>query len=196
MDVFIESAEHPAVQVTGKGFGIRAGAYILDIIAINLINLVMSYVVGFVIGVILFMMGLDVSTGEQTNRLLDFLIGAINMLIYFTIFEALFGASPGKAILRMRVVMEDGSPCTWIAAFKRGVLRFWDGFFFAVPALMSMKEPLQQRTGDRQAHTLVLDARDSHVQEMREWIWFLVALALYLLSNAIIITTYVLTLIR
>lgn len=180
------SSSQVAAQMEGKGFGIRAAAYIVDAFAIFTLNLIMSYVMSFVIGMVLFLVGIIVAFDTRMNLWLSLAIGVVNTLVYFGVFETLCGASPGKALLRMRVVMEDGSPCTWQAALVRGVFRFWDGFLFGIPGMASMQAPLNQRTGDQYAHTLVLDASHPSIQSQREWIWFLAALALYLLWQAVV----------
>lgn len=178
----IQSAAH----MEGKGFGIRAAAYLLDAIAIFALDLIMGYVVSFVIGMVLFLLGIMVALDARMNLWVNLAIGVVNSLVYFGLFEALYGASPGKAYLRMRVVMEDGSPCTWKAALVRGVLRFWDGFMLGIPGMASMQAPLNQRTGDQYAHTLVLAASNPAIQDQRDWIGFLAALGLYLLWQAFV----------
>lgn len=180
------SYSQPAAQLQGKGFSIRAAAYILDVAALFAINLMMSYVVAFVIGMVVFLLGATVAIDKRINLWLNLSIGVINTLVYFGVFEVLFGASPGKAILRLRVVMEDGSPCTWRAALVRGVLRFWDGFMLGIPGMGSMQPPLNQRSGDRYARTLVLDVSNPTIQIRRNWTWFMAALALYLFWQAVV----------
>jgi uncharacterized RDD family membrane protein YckC len=173
-----------AAPTAGKGFGIRAAAYLLDVVVIFALHLVMSYVTSFVISMVVFLLGLNVVLDVRTPVWLSLAIGVINTLVYFGVFETLYGASPGKALLRLRVVMEDGSPCTWQAALARGALRFWDGFLLGVPGMVSMHEPLHQRTGDKLAHTLVIAASDPMIHSQRDWVWFLAALGLYLLWQA------------
>ncbi len=55
-------------------------------------------------------------------------------MLYFMIFEWLYGASPAKIILHMRVVKENGDPCNFVSALIRGVLRLVDGLFFGMVA--------------------------------------------------------------
>jgi uncharacterized RDD family membrane protein YckC len=180
------SSSQVATPIEGKGFGIRAAAYLVDVSAIFTLNLIMSYVMSFVIGMVLFLLGILVAFDARMNLWLSLAIGVVNTLVYFGVFETLYGASPGKAVLRMRVVMEDGSPCTWQAALVRGAFRFWDGLLLGVPGMASMQAPLNQRSGDQYAHTLVLDASHASIQSQRDWIWFLAALALYLLWQAVV----------
>jgi uncharacterized RDD family membrane protein YckC len=70
--------------------------------------------------------------------------------------------------LKLRVVMEDGSPCSLQAAIHRGVLRLIDGLFLVLVAYFSMKEPLCQQIGDQRAKTIVVGSRDAIIQQPRE----------------------------
>lgn len=57
----------------------------------------------------------------------------------------------------------------------------------SIPAYTSMKPPLYQRIGDRDAKTIVVGAKEEIIQQPREWWWFLLATALYLLINATVV---------
>jgi uncharacterized RDD family membrane protein YckC len=105
------------------------------------------------------------------------------IVLYFAVFEWLYGATLGTLLLRMRVIRVSGAPCTLKAALIRSVLRFVDGFFFATPAYATMKAPLQQRIGDKSAHTVVVDAKSPAIREPRYGGWFVVAALLYVASN-------------
>ena len=108
------------------------------------------------------------------------LIGFVTSTLYFMVFEWLYGATPGKVILGIRVVMEDGRPCSLGAALIRDLLRLIDGLFFGIPAYVTMKEPLLQRIGDKAAKTVVVGAKDTFIRQAPEWWWFIVAAAIYL----------------
>jgi formylglycine-generating enzyme required for sulfatase activity len=175
---------HPEIEgwlLEGKKFGSRAGAYIVDLIALNAANWAAGMIGGTLIGALLAAAGLQPSLDAQALRTLDCVTGLVSMALYFTLFEGLFGASLGKLILNMRVVKEDGRPCDLGAALVRALLRFVDGLFFGLPAYLSMKPPLRQRLGDKAAKTVVVGSTDAFIQELRPWWWFLVAAALYLL---------------
>jgi uncharacterized RDD family membrane protein YckC len=189
MDIVISEVQPRALPqaVAGKRFGIRAGAYIIDYILFYVINYVNSFVVSIVIMFILaFITGQVPEVSEQDYRILDIIISIILFIIYFTVFEWLYGASPGKLILKMRVVMEDGSPCSLRAAIHRGVLRLIDGILFGLVAYENMKEPLYQRIGDKRAKTIVVGSRDGMIQQPREWWWFVIATGLFLAIQTIV----------
>jgi uncharacterized RDD family membrane protein YckC len=79
-------------------------------------------------------------------------------LLYFIIMEATLGATIGKLVLNLRVVMAaDGSPIDWQAAIVRNVLRFVDGFaFYLVGFILVCAGATRQRLGDRVAGTVVV----------------------------------------
>jgi len=174
-----------APPAEGKGFWIRAGAYLIDSVAFYLLYLLTTVVISFVVGLVLALSGLDLPLYEGTVCGMEYVVLGVLSVLYFAVFEWLYGETLGKLVLRMRVVRVSGEPCTLRAALIRAVLRYVDGFFFAIPAFATMKAPLQQRIGDKAAHTLVVDARDPTIRESRDGGWFLVALILYLALGAI-----------
>jgi uncharacterized RDD family membrane protein YckC len=183
METSIDPFQEPLSQVTGKGFGIRVGAYLIDVVVIWIVTLSVSFIVGVGVGIVAILTGRQIISGAQTSTALNFLLGLILSTVYFTVFAWLYGASPGKLFLSMRVVMEDGTPCTFKAAFIRALLLYIDGLFFGLPAYSSMKAPLQQRIGDKSAKTLVVDSKDTMIQEAPAWWWFLIAFGIYLLAQ-------------
>jgi hypothetical protein len=96
----------------------------------------------------------------------------------------------------MRVVMEDGTPCTFKAAFVRALYMYIDGIFFGIPAYSSMKEPLQQRLGDKTAKTLVVDSKNTIIQSAPTWWWFLIAFGIYIATQVVVSLIQSISLIR
>lgn len=80
---------------------------------------------------------------------------------YFAVCEGLWGRTLGKRVLGIRVIAEDGSPCSGHGAAIRNVLRiadFFPVFLIGVGAFALGKK--HQRVGDMAAGTLVvLDAK-------------------------------------
>jgi uncharacterized RDD family membrane protein YckC len=158
----------PPPLSTFKNFNARANAYGIDF----LIVLGLILLIGFG-GVALFSrfagaFGYELVATPQTSldRLTDRGVSVLLFFVYYAIFEAIFGATPGKLILHMRVVMTDGRPVTLWAAIVRGVVRIVpDAILSGVPAWLSMrKSPQQQRLGDRWARTVVVDSRDPGIR--------------------------------
>ena len=70
--------------------------------------------------------------------------------------EWIHGSTPGKLLLGMTVVQEDGSPCRFRPAIIRSFAYFVDGLFFGLIGYLNMqKTAQQQRHGDEWAHTVV-----------------------------------------
>lgn len=172
--------EQPLARLEGKTFGIRAGAYIIDMIALIGTGFSVGFLWGPFLDVLSAIGGQEILFDEQLVPWFEWISGLVRALSYFILFEWLFGASPGKLILGMRVVQEDGTSCTLRAAIVRGILRYIDGIFFGLVAYASMRKgPLRQRLGDKGARTIVVDRGDSVIQEPRGWSWFLIAAVLY-----------------
>lgn len=76
--------------------------------------------------------------------------------LYFVVPEATRGRTPGKALARLRVVMDDGRPATWRAAIVRNLLRPLDFMWlYALGSILVIATPRRQRLGDMAAHTIV-----------------------------------------
>ncbi|MGD8599190.1 MAG: RDD family protein, partial [Anaerolineae bacterium] len=139
-----------------------------------------TMVVAFGLGLLEGLAGLDLHLYRGSACGVDYVVAGVLSVLYFAVFEWLYGATPGKLLLRMRVIQVNGAACTLKAALIRSALRYVDGFFFAIPAYATMKAPLQQRLGDMPAQTVVVDAKDPIIREPRGGGGFVVALVIYL----------------
>ena len=174
----------------GKGFGVRAAAYIIDIVFMMAINYGMSITFGIVIGIAVVAGGREpvFDTDSSSAVCLNLFLTVLLVLSYFSLFEGLYGTSLGKLILSMRVVKEDGSPCNMGAALTRGLWRFIDAFVFGLIAYVTMSKPLQQRLGDKRAHTIVISKNDMLPGSNRDWPMFLIALAFFIAAELVVIS--------
>jgi uncharacterized RDD family membrane protein YckC len=82
-------------------------------------------------------------------------------LAYFVVAETVFGATLGKRLMGVIVVMTDGSPLTPVAAVVRNALRVFDGLPMAaaIPVfgfVVASFTRRQQRIGDMFARTVVV----------------------------------------
>lgn len=78
---------------------------------------------------------------------------------YMVLFEVLNqGRSPGKQLIGLRVVHDDGTPVGWAASLTRNLLRFVDflPFAYGLGILSSLSHPAFKRLGDLAAGTLVV----------------------------------------
>lgn len=78
---------------------------------------------------------------------------------YMVLFEVLHqGRTPGKHVMGLRVVHDDGTPVGWSASLLRNLLRFVDmlPFGYSVGAFACLQHPSFKRLGDLAAGTLVI----------------------------------------
>jgi uncharacterized RDD family membrane protein YckC len=94
------------------------------------------------------------------------------VFLWFPGFETLWGRTPGKAALGLRVVSADGTPVRFQQAFLRAVVGLVDfllvpvGVIAVVSVMLSSRE---QRLGDLAAGTLVVRERSAHPDVAAVW---------------------------
>lgn len=80
----------------------------------------------------------------------------IGYFVYFCIFEWRLGRTPGKWLLGIQVVTDQGDPPTLWAAFSRNLIGFFERLL-VLPAIVSiLLTPRAQRIGDLLSRTLVV----------------------------------------
>ncbi len=190
-NVTIIPTEQPT-SVTGEKFISRAGAYIIDMIFNYLITYPVNYLLSFILAFIATLVKIQYPSISSERSLADYGFALLLTFFYFTLFEWLCGATVGKYIMGMRVIMDDGQPCTLLAAFIRALLRFVDLLFFAIPAMLSMQAPLYKRIGDNAVHTIVVSSNSAFIKQPRSWRWFLLGILIFLPVRAIftLLTVY------
>ncbi len=124
-------------------------------------------------------------TGELTDQILGEMSKwtiALMIIILFLIFAGYFvffewlwnGQTPGKRLLKLRVIREDGRPVTLWEAMARNLLRIFDNIpWFVVPVysvgLISIfLSPRDQRIGDLFAGTVVVRERTDEAPTFAE----------------------------
>ena len=82
------------------------------------------------------------------------------LFVYYAVLESIFGASIGKLVFRMRVIMADGSRPTGMAIVVRNLIRIPEAWLLYIPAGIScLAGGRRQRLGDHAAHTVVIRRR-------------------------------------
>jgi uncharacterized RDD family membrane protein YckC len=197
-DMIETTLEQPEIQqqVIGKKFSGRAFAYIIDVILLVLMTYATVFFWGLFIAIIYTLIQKEIPADPRSSKLLDYAFSITQMTLYFIIFECVYGATLGKLILGMRVIMDDGKSCSFKAAVIRGLLRYIDGLFFAIPAYTTMKAPLYKRIGDNSAHTFVVGSKDIFIKQPRKWWWFIIAGIIFLIVQAMIVLPYLLYMFR
>ncbi|MFN4071094.1 MAG: RDD family protein [Thermus caldifontis] len=88
-------------------------------------RLVASFIDGLILGPLSFLlMALaGINPLEQTPTFVqNLLFNGLPSWAYYVIFTALYGATPGKMALGLRVVRTNGQPVDWLTAFMREVI--------------------------------------------------------------------------
>ncbi|MGY2377307.1 RDD family protein [Pseudomonas sp. SDO524_S393] len=110
---------------------------------------------GIIMGVMLLPLSLLGNIGIGLGSLLLFLVS----WWYMVLFEVLNqGHTPGKQVMGLRVIHDDGTPIGWSASLIRNLLRFVDmlPFGYFLGAISCLQHPHFKRLGDLAAGTLVI----------------------------------------
>jgi uncharacterized RDD family membrane protein YckC len=182
--------EQPPSAVEGKGYGIRVLSYVIDFGFIYILNgfasLLFNVILYLAIEFIFPTLRIEYLNEGSRSDLTNLTIGIILMVIYFILFESMFGRSFAKLILGMIVINYEGRICSLCQAFVRAIHLPIDGFFFGLIALNNMRPPFQQRYGDKRAKTIVVSKRCQYVKETRSWWKFVIPLVLYIFISGIV----------
>src|SRR5688572_1477875 len=130
---FIPASDEIQPPTVGAGFGTRFGARLIDTIIHNLTGGVFGLAAGIMLG--LYGLIAAVPVEELTAKAgaaspLDFAFALIGSILFHTICEYMYGASPGKVICKIHVRQENGQPISLAAAFKRSIAYFIDSLVF------------------------------------------------------------------
>jgi uncharacterized RDD family membrane protein YckC len=126
-------------------FGQRVGAYLIDIVLVNFVVFVLSFLVQAAAGLLL---SLAVGLG------------------YFAVFEGSgSGQTVGKRLLGIRVVdFESGTPITYGRAFVRAAGRYLSGLVFLLGYLWMLWDRDAQTWHDKFAATTVVPVKSFPVE--------------------------------
>ncbi len=171
-DVAIETPEHIVFRHRVAGPARRLLAYLLDLLICYAALAVIAFVVLVAVAGLAAVSGATENLAGAGMGLVLLLLFAIQWL-YFTIFEALRGRTPGKAAFGCRVVTTMGRPIGARAAALRNVLRAADSLplaysagLLSVAGLVSMSVTRRfQRLGDLVAGTMVVVPERARVAE-------------------------------
>lgn len=145
----VETPEGARIRLAVAGPVARGWAWVIDL----LIRLVFFY--GLVMAMAPFF-----DLVKSTEFLVGVLLIVVFLLnwLYSIVFEAVYGATPGKMIFKLRVVHDNASPLTVGGSVVRNLLRAVDGlpFFNALGLITMMADNRFRRLGDLAAGTLVI----------------------------------------
>jgi len=95
--------------------------YLLDLIFMYILIFIFAIIIGIVLAIVA---PSTVSSIDDSNKLLEYLIASIAIMIYYTSFETVTGRSIAKYITKTKVVTETGEKPTFKAIFIRSLCRF------------------------------------------------------------------------
>jgi uncharacterized RDD family membrane protein YckC len=126
----------------------RAYALLLDTIVLAFLSLIVNSVFGVA----------QATSSFTWTTTVPWAVLALVALTYFTVPEALFGATLGKYWARVRVVRVDGGPLSLTSVLVRNAMRLVDALpiFYVLGGLSVVFSPNSQRLGDFLAGTTVV----------------------------------------
>ncbi len=110
--------------------------------------------------------GITAASGKLSDKWAIAILIAIPFLLewgYFTLFEAFWrGQTPGKRIMRIRVIQETGRPMGLFESMARNLVRIidWLPTFYIIGVISMFLTRRQQRLGDLVAGTFVVHERE------------------------------------
>ncbi|MDX6272123.1 MAG: hypothetical protein QOD28_3346 [Acidobacteriota bacterium] len=130
------------------------------------------------VGLVFLWTGYGAQLGSRVSQLPKWLLAAVIILVfvlwsgYFAIFEWLWnGQTPGKRMLKLRVIREDGRPVTIWEAAARNLLRVFDMMpfpFYSIGLVSVFMSERDQRVGDFVAGTVVVREREAQAPTFAE----------------------------
>lgn len=116
--------------------------------------------------------------GDRLSDAPKWMLAALIILVfvlwsgYFVLFEWLWhGQTPGKRMLKLRVIREDGRPVTIWEAAARNLLRLFDMMpfpFYSIGLVSVFMSSRDQRVGDFVAGTVVVREREAEAPTFAE----------------------------
>lgn len=156
----VATPERVSVELPIAGLGSRAMAYLVDTLLLGAVALVVYFVITFFVPeAVNVVLGL----GRTTLAIGVALVGG-GLWIYWTVFEVVWnGQSPGKRLVRIRVVKSDGAPTTFFSSAVRNLLRLVDFLptCYPVGVITMLIDKRHRRLGDLLAGTVLV--RDEQV---------------------------------
>ncbi len=157
----VQTAQNVSIELEKASLKDRIFAQVIDNI-IKILYILLLVLIGFLF-----------FSSQKTLDYLDsdlgvaiFLISVFVLLLPYLFYTPFFesinaGQTPGKKVMKIKVVMVDGSPLRFSAVLLRWLLLIFDRLFYGIPGIISiLNSPKGQRIGDMVAKTGVISLRD------------------------------------
>jgi uncharacterized RDD family membrane protein YckC len=155
----IGTPERVALSFQVAELGTRFYALLIDTIIQGFLQIGLAIAIAFMFAAL---SGLGGGAGDRWLVVALYVITFLIQFGYFILIEwRSNGQTPGKAIMGLRVVKQDGSPFTLADSFTRNLIRVFEflPLFYALGALVMLFGNRSQRLGDLAARTLVVNDR-------------------------------------
>ncbi len=152
--VTVEGSENAAISFKLAGLGSRMISALLDYLLIM--------VTLFFLNLVMAMSGAIFVTDNIIVSIVVSLIVLMNFLIawgYFITFELMWqGQTPGKKVMNIKAVRDDGRPLDFLNSFLRNILRIIDVFLNLIPVgiVFMFINSREKRLGDMLGGTVVV----------------------------------------
>lgn len=160
----VATPERVAVDLPIAGLGSRAMAYVVDVGLLGAAALVLYFGASFLVPD-----PVNAALGLSSLARTLVLVGAFFVMwIYWTLLEVIWnGQTPGKRLLRIRVVKSDGAPVTVFSSAVRNLLRIVDFLpaCYPVGLITMLVDGKHRRLGDLLAGTVLV--RDEQIDLSR-----------------------------
>ena len=176
--LIIETPEHVELQFALASLGNRFLACAIDHL-IQLAAIVLTLIIATSVSI-----EFDQFTTKTIDKLTSFNLWTVALLIltiftiyfgYFAGFETFWsGQTPGKRLLKLRVIKEDGRPISAFEAFSRNILRTIDSLppvgvpLYSIGIFSVFVSARGQRLGDFVAGTVVIKERTAEAPSFAE----------------------------
>lgn len=156
--ITLTTPEHVSLNFNLAGLGSRAAAHMLDWLFLGLIY------TGLMLSFIFFMARMDVFTyfNQYIGGYFTAFLVVISFILgwgYFALFEFFTsGRTPGKKLMGIRVIQDNGQSLTFLSALVRNLFRIIDFLpsFYLLGIILIFFQAKYQRIGDIAAGTIVV----------------------------------------
>jgi uncharacterized RDD family membrane protein YckC len=155
----IRDVKNQNIEVRWAGFFIRGIAFCIDLVILDFLFLILGIVGSSAMGISLKSMRLETPSEELVQFLLGLylLVWLLLFCTYFIFFMAFGGQTPGKMLLRIRVVTRKQQSLTWQEATLRTFGYFISGLpLLGLGFLMIIFHPHKRGLHDLLAGTMVI----------------------------------------
>lgn len=159
----ITTPEQVSLRFHVAGLGSRAAAHLMDVVILGIIFFSITFGL-FWLDELIFER-LDETLGFDSSSYLIAILMILSFVLiwgYFALFEFIAGGrTPGKMLLGLRVIQENGQSITFLSAFVRNLLRIVDFLptFYLVGMISCFFHSQHKRIGDLVAGTIVVYER-------------------------------------